>query len=494
MLLRTHVLTEAILCQARAIASHPQYKIVLAVDNERLGHEQDEFDTMVLSREGFHSLGLRSDLRDVFWRCGDYPLYVARAKYPGCKRFWQYEYDVVLNHRHPGEFLAKIDRALSEDDFLSTYIREAEDSWFFKQAMQGRYPNLFACYFPLVRISSSAIDFLRQRRVLDGDRDGSGDWPNDEVFVATELINNGFRCADLASYGNCYSKATFAFDVLFHNADLPEPDGLIYHMVRSGAQYARKMEVLKDDADLLGIWRRLKHEGVDDRSLAFGLSHLVKKEASIGDDPGRLLGPGSRLGSFLLDSGYSAVPLQVVSEAFASQRLAFSLALLRRVARTAGVELPATLRNVALAMPAWQSTTSRWSRVVDVRGDAQGGNDGQISQDCGFHTGWSEEPFWAVDLLDLCEIREMRIFNRVTFWQRLSGFRVSVSVDGWTWREVYSNDPQIDSVEPQGSHPLRVLLTTTARLVKIHVPRRDCLHLREVQIDGVAVAPAEARG
>src|SRR5919199_471407 len=82
------------------------------------------------------------------------------------------------------------------------------------------------------------------------------------------------------------------------------------------------------------------------------------------------------------------------------------------------------LRNIVLGRPAWQSSVCYWSNIKDARLDAEGGNNGLVEVDYGFHTDTEQNPWWAVDLQDFYAVDAVEIYNRRTFAERLSEFRL----------------------------------------------------------------------
>jgi hypothetical protein len=196
-----------------------------------------------------HELGLLA-APDAMWRCGDYALYAAAAALPEATQFWMVEPDVRIHMPEPGDFFAFFQQH-SEVDFLACRLWETNAGWSWYASMKPYAERIFSCLFPLTRFSRRALDFLLlRRRALAALHQASlaggeaREWPNDEVFCATELLNAGFRCMDFNGFGrDFYTRETFGFleaVALSRLARMPH-DGMIYHPVLGGEQLDRKL-------------------------------------------------------------------------------------------------------------------------------------------------------------------------------------------------------------------------------------------------------------
>ncbi|HZZ88134.1 MAG TPA: FkbM family methyltransferase [Caulobacteraceae bacterium] len=97
-----------------------------------------------------------------------------------------------------------------------------------------------------------------------------------------------------------------------------------------------------------------------------------------------------------------------------------------------------TLRNLALARPANQSSISKYSRSQTTGEDAQGANNGVVDGAAGFRTARQDRPWWQVDLgRDAKAIREVRIYNDAENFERLTNFTVLLSDDRTKWKAVH---------------------------------------------------------
>ncbi len=486
VVVRTHFVEGHVLDLAAALHVPGEYRVVFAVDESAGTVDTGAYDKLSLTRERFDELGLFSEIDDIFWRAGDYAFYCAQNRYPDAERFWLVEYDVAINRPDPVSFLREIDAA-SNHDLVSPHYREPEEWWFFAEHLRGVYPTMMRCFFPLVRLSSRAVRYALSERVrlsaLERAKpaDARTPWPNDEVFIASSLHHGGFACADTAELGAFYTQETFWFTPLWHKALLPAPDGRLYHPVREGTNYLKAIRQGavpapgSDARALLDLYADL-----DDGALSELRTTMVMPGLhGTADDPGRFFGPGSPARK-LLDASPIAASMQDVVRALVSARKWLCLAWLRRNRACQGWPHISDLDNLALGMPADQSSYSPWSSAGDCRRDAEGGNDGRIHVDFGFHTSHEDQPFWTVDLGHPVRLTGAWIFNRVVHWERLRHFDVLVSDDGGSWRTAYVS--AADDVQPTDA-PIRVALEEQARYLRIRA-RNAALHLREVMVFG----------
>jgi FkbM family methyltransferase len=150
--------------------------------------------------------------------------------------------------------------------------------------------------------------------------------------------------------------------------------------------------------------------------------------------------------------------------------------------------VPAVARNLALGKPANQSSLSEWSRGGATELDAAGAVDGIITGKFQFHTAEEMNPWWCVDLMEVADIAEIRIFNRTgseSLAARLFPFSVLVSGDGVNWAEIYSQSDGSPPAAVDGK-PLVVELSPDVRARHVKVQKRGYgfLHLDQVEVYG----------
>jgi hypothetical protein len=122
--------------------------------------------------------------------------------------------------------------------------------------------------------------------------------------------------------------------------------------------------------------------------------------------------------------------------------------------------------------------------------DAAGGVDGVKDGQYGFHTTYSLNPWWQVDLGAPVELDHLVVYNRCGpgLRERSSGMMILVSLDGETWAKVFQHSGPAFGGVPDGK-PLQVDLRgkqVVARWVRCQVPKQVSFHLDEVEVYGAA--------
>jgi hypothetical protein len=116
--------------------------------------------------------------------------------------------------------------------------------------------------------------------------------------------------------------------------------------------------------------------------------------------------------------------------------------------------------------------------------DAAGAVDGVKSGSYGFHTTFSVNPWWQVDLQQPVELARVVVYNRSERPQRADGMRVLVSLEGQGWTEVFRHSgPTFGGA--YDDRPLVVDLTgkgVTARFVRCQMDKEVSFHLDEVEV------------
>jgi hypothetical protein len=149
-----------------------------------------------------------------------------------------------------------------------------------------------------------------------------------------------------------------------------------------------------------------------------------------------------------------------------------------------------SLPNLALNKRATQSSVSQWSNGRTVEEDAGNAVNGNPAKVQGFHTNNTENPWWMVDLEQLAQVSAIRIFNRdnIPEWmqRRASPLIVEGSTDGERWTLLFGTEPGQVFGGCSSGRPLLWSAEEPAwiRFVRILVPRREYLHLSEVEVYG----------
>jgi hypothetical protein len=123
--------------------------------------------------------------------------------------------------------------------------------------------------------------------------------------------------------------------------------------------------------------------------------------------------------------------------------------------------------------------------------DAANAVNGNPSKDYGFCTDNASNPWWMVDLGSAAKLHWIRIFNRdlvpESIQRRASPLVIEVSSDQEAWKPLF----RTRAGDLFGGFSMgRPLVWSTeqpieARFVRISVPRREFLHLAEVEIYGM---------
>jgi len=147
--------------------------------------------------------------------------------------------------------------------------------------------------------------------------------------------------------------------------------------------------------------------------------------------------------------------------------------------------------DLAHGKPATQSSISRWSHGGSTEEDAARANREPLPDDFAFCTDTEADPWWQVDLLEICVVERIEIINRLQAPARFTRFRIDASRDGESWTTCFSkHDNAMISSDPH--YPARFTLVDQihARFIRIIQLGTDCLHLRRVRVLGFRLAPS----
>lgn len=182
------------------------------------------------------------------WLCGDYFLYAAAGLLGAYDRYWLIESDVRIGLESSADFFDRFDDG--SVDILAFHVFRAKDNWFWYKPMCFFEPEVHACLFPVVGASRRAIDFAyAARRTMSATHDRivppeeTRRWPNDESFLMSTLMANGFRCANLDDMEVKYrTRQSFNFGLPKSDKRIgaQHPSGLFHHPVHSGERFVSK--------------------------------------------------------------------------------------------------------------------------------------------------------------------------------------------------------------------------------------------------------------
>jgi len=232
----------------------------------------DSFD--LIDKYGIDDEWVRSNglycASDWGWKCGDYFYYRAQQQFPQYDFYWMIEPDVLINFDNLNDFFSLIPPN-NDVDFIATDIAPSDGTWYWAPKMSAWTRNqIYKTFYPLTRLSTDAIDYLLSaRRALSSEFINGlaistdlhdWDWPNDEVFTATTLMNGAFTSLDLrqALTKTC---GNFSFRHRYPHSvkSIAIESGRVYHPVLSDQTYSNKIyEILYNDTSNI-----LESEGID---------------------------------------------------------------------------------------------------------------------------------------------------------------------------------------------------------------------------------------
>ena len=147
-------------------------------------------------------------------------------------------------------------------------------------------------------------------------------------------------------------------------------------------------------------------------------------------------------------------------------------------------------RNLAQGKRAAQSSISRWSLEPTPEAEAARVVSGHWTGSYNCHTDLDSPPWWRVDLEDIREISEVRIYNRVSLNKpilaRASRLEIQISDDDHTWKTVFRKDTHTLLRGPTRTSPFIWISKeqVSGRYVRIQLLDKQYLHLEQVEIYG----------
>ena len=381
-----------------------------------------------------------------FWFSADYAMHLLTRREPDYDYYVMVEFDVVLNRDLDGI----IDEIASEEvDFVSHPIREpAIEQFHWLYTAEGVYTlaemrHWLTC---IAIFSHKAAHRLYERRLELGARFQSGElpsWPMCELAIPTEMNIAGFKMKPLNELG---SIDFYQWTPPYDEASLPRLDaGTFIHPLLDAQRFLTNImrwhpnheEFFERDSML---W--LRFGGASSKQLALPL--LFDEERQRGRQIYR-----SRIFELMHEVG---------DEAYLAHH-----------GRDG--------RNVALGKRTMQSSWINGRPEVEPWGEAV---TGVVTGRGSFHTELDEQPWWMVDLNDEVLIEEVRVFNRMDVMERADGIIVSLSLDLRDWHEVGRHTGA--SFGGADGNPLVVGVGQIARFIRLELPRREYLHLDQVQV------------
>lgn len=137
----------------------------------------------------------------LFWYSVDYPLYYFYLQNPSYDYYLMFEHDAVCNI-DLDQLVQGVDR--DKVDYVAFPL--TPNRWPLRSG-KGVYPDTFKFHQSLNCISlhsKRSVAFLLERRQILSRRYEAGEipnWPNNELFMPTEMHNNGFVVRALGDFG-----------------------------------------------------------------------------------------------------------------------------------------------------------------------------------------------------------------------------------------------------------------------------------------------------
>lgn len=143
-----------------------------------------------------------------------------------------------------------------------------------------------------------------------------------------------------------------------------------------------------------------------------------------------------------------------------------------------------TTPNLAL-----NKLTQQSSHNSSHRNESQSAIDGIKNGKFSFHTKKEVNPWWQVDLEEIYDVTEVRVYNRLgSAADRARTLRILFSSDGERWELVYANDESYIFGGIDGKPLIVPLESKPARYVRLQLNDENYLHLDEVEVYGKPIS------
>lgn len=186
----------------------------------------------------FARLGLAMTSTDgtVLWYNIDYPHYLFRQQFPDYDYYLTVEYDGVIGLGIDDWMEAMAQRQL---DYVGFPGRESLDTWYWTAVHEKVYPRqeMLSSLSCLAVFSARALDLLfrrRQEMSRDYETRKITFWPNNEVFIPTELRRAKLHLGSLADFGRT---DRYEWWPPHHEDELGETKGEFVHPVLDARRY-----------------------------------------------------------------------------------------------------------------------------------------------------------------------------------------------------------------------------------------------------------------
>ena len=263
--MRTHIISKGVISEFLKLKNSTDYDCILFIDNHKKIIPGD-FNEPVQNLDFFDGLGkdikcflfdenifktfnlpyyasknTNTSISNVMWYCADYIFYIIKRYFPNYDYYWHFDYDVFCNGDSYKPFFSKYenDNADLIVSGLSALNKNSGWEWLKKTDWAYLGKTCYSSFFPVVRLSSRAIDFMYQRRLemsalfFGISKNKANRWMNCELFAPTELLNNGFKGTRLEENLRFAPNYDLNEDRLFEH-----PDNKIYHPVKGNYEAA----------------------------------------------------------------------------------------------------------------------------------------------------------------------------------------------------------------------------------------------------------------
>ena len=276
----THIINEAVISEYKKMAKGKNYDYVLAIDNENFKTEIDNrisekefFGTKVkcfffdkklneeLKLPKYERNNLSEDFGKIMWYNGEYRFFYVKKYFPDYDFYWQLDWDCYFNGESYDAFLDQyLDR--NEDLLILDFRKEIlNGNWYHSKYVEWLYKDkeIYGSLYCISRISGRAADFLYdaifkiEEKYKNLDDKSKSFWPFCELVTPTELMNNGYTCADIHQDTITYNKE---YD-LNTNRLFEHPDNLFYHPIK-GDFINRENTLKKENQELKRKIKRLR--------------------------------------------------------------------------------------------------------------------------------------------------------------------------------------------------------------------------------------------
>lgn len=453
IIFRTHLWDDGIRAQAeRARAACGSGKFVIAIDETNGPLLVDGF-TKISHVDDFSSYNLPNIPADkVLWWNADYVLYAARRALPSYDYYIMMEYDVYLNC-DADRIIEKC--AENQVDFVAQDLKRLgpNDHWS-APSVSEMGGDLWWALIPFIIVSGRAADEMLKTRQALAARLAAGEisnWPYCEPFLPSAVAaRSDFIIWSLDRFVES-NLVRWRPYLSTRDPQLCKAE-IVAHPVLSGERFIKAFinseppgsHVMSDGS----LRSELQNEDADDLQAVFGDQVQIQRNSE-----GRW---------------------SVTDSIIPRQQGAFRSCV-----------------DLAYGKPATQSSHSPWSRGASAEADAAFANRDPLPDEYAFHTDAEENPWWQVDLLELCVVEAIEILNRVTNFLRFRHFRIDASRDGVEWATYFIKlDDTIVSNDP--NYPAKFVLKhpVQARYLRIIQLGTNAMHLRRVRVWGCPLIPS----